>query len=193
MVNRCDIEEVNRSHLERREQFRLAAAYVGDEMAGIAFVRTIVLFGSVASPPVKDVPRFRSFRRAGIEVWHECKDVDLAVWVSDLSNLRQLQLARSRAVNRLFAERDIGVAHHQIDVFLLEPDTNRYLGRLCTFGACPKGKPECLAPGCGAHRFLQQHQGFTLDENALLRERTVALYDVDRPDVAGFNRDDSTL
>ena len=30
----------------------------------------------------KEIPRFSAFRRAGIEVWHECEDLDLAVWIS---------------------------------------------------------------------------------------------------------------
>jgi hypothetical protein len=50
-----------------------------------------------------------------------------------------------------------------VDVFLLEPRTDRYLGRLCHFGACPKGKPECLVAGCGAALFLRQHDGFVFD------------------------------
>jgi hypothetical protein len=52
-------------------------------------------------------------------------------------------------------------------VFLLEPRTDRYLGRLCHFGACPKGKPECLVPGCGAALFLRQHDGFVFDARSL--------------------------
>ena len=39
--------------------------------------------------------------------------------------------------------------YRQHNVFVLEPGTDRYLGRLCIFGDCPKGKRECLVPGCG--------------------------------------------
>jgi hypothetical protein len=140
-------------------------------------VLKIVLFGSVAVPLKKEVPRFRAFRRAGVEIYHECKDVDLAVWLTHLDNLRALGKARSQAVNKLLAATGIGVAHHQVDVFLLEPATNRYLGRLCTFGACPKGKLECLVPGCGASPFLRQHEGFQLRPDALRPDRTVVLFD----------------
>ena len=50
------------------------------------------------------------------------------------------------------------VAAHQVDVFVLEPGTDRCLGRLCGFNACPKGKRERLVPGCGGTPFLRQHE-----------------------------------
>ena len=61
----------------------------------------------------------------------------------------------------------MGVAHHQVDVFLFEPRTDRYLGRLCHFGACPKEKPECRVAGCGAALFLRQHERFVFDPRSL--------------------------
>jgi hypothetical protein len=96
-------------------------------------------------------------------VLHECNDVDLAVWVSHLDGLRAIQKARSQALKELEVSRSIGVAHHQVDVFLMEPGTDRYLGRLCCFNQCPKGKDKCRAPQCGATPFLQQHEDFTFD------------------------------
>jgi hypothetical protein len=112
-----------------------------------------------------------------VKLWHECKDVDLAVWVTNTTSLESLRKALGRAVNALFAESGIGVAHHQVDVFLLEPKTDRYLGRLCYFGTCPKGKPECLVPGCGASPFLRQHDEFSLDVRSLDAARSVVLFD----------------
>jgi len=48
-------------------------------------------------------------------------------------------------------EAGIGISFvsHQLDVFLFEPSSDRYLGRLCSFSKCPKGKRDCLVPGCG--------------------------------------------
>jgi hypothetical protein len=172
-----EIAQQDERLLRRQREFRLAADYAARAFAEFAEVQKVVLFGSVAVPLHKEVPRFREYRRAGIAVYHECKDVDLAVWLTDLGNLHALGKARSRAVNQLLAETGIGVAHHQIDVFVMEPGTDRYLGRLCTFGECPKGKPECLAPGCGATLFLQQHARFTLRSDALQPDRTVILFD----------------
>ncbi len=175
----AEIKEQNQCLLRRQREFRQAAERVAEELAQLPAVHRVVLFGSVAMRLKKEVPRFRKYRRAGIEVWHECKDVDLAVWVSDLSNLRSLQRARSRALNVLQVEKNIGVAHHQVELFLMEPGTNRYLGRLCTYAACPKGKPDCVVPGCGAVKFLKQHTGFVLRDEALAAGRTVLLYDAE--------------
>ena len=112
-------------------------------------VAAVSLIGSVARDPWKEVPRFAPYRRARIELWHECKDVDLALWLSATGNLNSLRRARARALNMLMRENDIGVASHQVDVLVLEPGTDRYIGRLCDYNACPKGKPECRTPGCG--------------------------------------------
>jgi len=146
----------------RQRQFRMAAEAVAEALGLLPEVEKVALFGSVARPLEKEVPRFRKFRRARIAISHECKDVDLAVWVSGAGRLKALQKARSRALNDLMAVRNIGVAHHQVDVFLLEPGTDRYLGRLCRFGQCPKGKDECRVPGCGA-TLLRQHKRFRFD------------------------------
>lgn len=174
-----EIAEQNRFMLRRQEDFRIAPDRVANALWDVPAVRKVALFGSVAAPLEKEVPRFREFRRAGIAVWHECKDVDLAVWVDDLSSLKRLQRARSKALNDLLRDMDIGVAHHQVEMFILEPGTNRYLGTLCGFGHCPRGKPECAVAGCGATPFLRQNEGFTFRSDALASERAVVLYDRD--------------
>ena len=51
-------------------------------------------------------------------------------------------------------------ANHQVEIFLIEPGTDRYLGRLCDFNACPKDKPQCHVPGCGAIPFNKRIDGF---------------------------------
>lgn len=116
-------------------------------------------------------------------LWHECKDVDLAVWLKDTSQVESLRRALGRAVNALLAETEIGVAHHQVDVFLLDWGSERYLGRLCHFGTCPKGKPECRIPGCGKSPFLRQHDGFVFDPRSLDPARSLLLFD--RADACG--------
>jgi len=158
-----EIEDEDQHMLRRQKQFRMAAEAVAVAMGQRPEVEKIALFGSVAKPLETEVPRFSRCRRAQIEVSHECKDVDLAVWVSRLDCLKALQKARSQALTDLMAGHNVGVAHHQVDVFLLEPGTDRYLGRLCRFGQCPKGKKECRVTGCGATPFLQRHEGFAFD------------------------------
>jgi hypothetical protein len=173
-----DIREQNRAMQRRQGELRRAAEAVARELAKLPEVEKVVLFGSVAAPLEKEVPRFREFRRAGIAIDHECKDVDLAVWLSDLDHLRALQKARSRALNELFEAEEIGVAHHQVDVFLIEPGSNRYLGRLCRFGQCPKEKKrECSVTGCGRKPFLRQHEEFVFRPEALAAENAIVLFD----------------
>jgi hypothetical protein len=174
---RREIAADNERMQRRQRELRLAADYVARAFAVFPEVQRIVLFGSVAVPLRKEVPRFREYRRAAIAIGHECKDVDLAVWLTDLGNLRALGKTRSRAVNQLLAETGVGVAHHQVDVFVMEPGMDRYLGRLCRFGECPKSKRECLVPGCGEPLFLRQHEGFTLRRNALRPKRTVVRFE----------------
>jgi len=172
-----EIAGQNRLLLRQHRDYRLAAEYVAAAFAAFPPVRKVVLFGSVAVPLKKEIPRFRKFRRHRQPVWHECKDVDLAVWLDDLSILKSLQRARGQALNRLLAEKDAGVAHHQVDVFLLEPDTDRFLGHLCNFGVCPKGKPECRARNCGAVPFLQRFDKFVFRRDALAADRSIVLLD----------------
>jgi hypothetical protein len=161
----------------RQAQFRRAADAIAADLAKVEEVRAVALFGSLARPLVREVPRFQPFRRHGIEILHECGDIDLAVAIDRHDNLATLNRARSRAVDNLLKETGIGVAHHQVDVFLFGKGWNDYLGRLCTFGQCPKGKVECLTPGCGREPFLKQHEAFVLEPDALAADRAVPLYE----------------
>ncbi|MDQ3620955.1 MAG: hypothetical protein M3463_00470, partial [Verrucomicrobiota bacterium] len=70
---------------ERQREFRRVAETVAQAIAGLPWVERIALFGSLAVPLKREVPRFSEYRRRGIELWHEVNDIDLAVWVSDLT------------------------------------------------------------------------------------------------------------
>jgi hypothetical protein len=163
--------------LARQATFRRAADMIAADLTKVPEVRTIALFGSLARPLAREVPRFQPFRRHRIEILHECGDIDLAIAIDRPDHLAALNRARSRAVINLFKETGIGVAHHQVDVFLFGEVWNNYLGRLCTYGECPKGKAECLTPGCGREPFLKQHEGFVLEPDALAADRAVPLYE----------------
>ena len=171
------IEEANRGLLRRYRDFRHAADAVTAAWREYRQVAAVSLIGSVARDPWKEVPRFAPYRRARIELWHECKDVDLALWLSDMGNLNDLRRARARALRAAVDENRIGVATHQVDAFILEPGTDRYLGRLCDFNACPRGKPECRTPGCGNVEFLRQHEEFRWWPESLAEGRAVRLFD----------------
>ena len=176
-----EIADENGRMLRRRDSFRRAAELVAAEMALLPEVEKVVLFGSVAAPLKKEVPRFSRLRHAGEKIWHECNDVDLAVWISDLTRLKTLKKAVSNGVNQHQHEAALnkwcGVPHHQVDVFVLEPGSDRYRGRSCSYGQCPKGKPECEVAGCGAQSFLRQHEEFRFDHTSLHREWVVTLFE----------------
>jgi len=178
-LNLQDIHQEDQLMLRRQEQFRMAAGYIAGRLSGIPEVQKVVLFGSVAKPLKKEMPRFYRFRREGIAISHECQDVDIAVWLSNLNGLKVIQKARSWALNELLTDEQIGVAHHQVDIFMMEPETNRYLGRLCTFGSCPKRKNTCHVVGCGAIKFLRQHEDFKFDSSGLDKEVSIVLFERD--------------
>lgn len=153
-MRRAAIEQQNQLMLRRQQEFRLAADVVTDAWTAFAEVQAVAVVGSVAKALWKEIPRFSDFRRAGIEVWHECGDLDLALWIDSQERLGSLRRAAAQALRAAF-ERGAGtsVVSQQLDVFMIEPGSDRYLGRLCSFNACPKEKRECLVPGCGAIPF----------------------------------------
>ena len=163
--------------LRRYREFRLSADAVAVAWRAHPEVIAVSLIGSVARAPWKEVPRFAPYRRARVALWHEYKDVDLALWLEHLDSLDGLRRAKARALRTLWAEAAIGIASHQVDVFILEPVTDRYLGRLCDFNACPKGKAECRVPGCGDVALLRQHEGFRWRPESLAEGRAVRLFE----------------
>ena len=172
-----EIQKQDNFLLQQQRNFQLAAELIASAWGRFPQVEQVVLFGSVAKPLKKEAPRFKQFRRAGIEVWHECKDVDLAVWLNDLDCLNLLRKELSRTLNRLFQNEGIGVAHHQVDVFIIEPETNCHLGNLCIFNTCPKGKIECRVENCGQTPFLRLNEDFSMNPEALAPDKVVVLYE----------------
>jgi hypothetical protein len=176
-MRRAEIEEQNRYLLQRQREFRIAADVVAKAWADFPEVQAIAVIGSVAKPLWKEVPRFREFRRERIEVWHECGDLDLAVWIDSQHRLGELRRRRDRALSAAFKARfGSGVANHQVDVFLFEPETDRYLGRLCAYGRCPIDKPACAVPGCGAIPFNKRIANFTPHADILAPAAHAMLY-----------------
>lgn len=171
------VEAQNNVLARRQLEFRMAADIVTDAFAGFEEVEAVAVIGSVAKRLWKEIPRFREFRRAGIEVWHECKDFDLAVWLSSLDRLNALRRARDLALRDAHdTGSGPGVAGHQVEVFMFEPGTDRHLGRLCSFNACPKGKPACAVPGCGAVPFNKVVEGFAPRADLLAPAAHTTLY-----------------
>lgn len=176
-MRRAEIEEQNRYLAECQRRFRIAADVVSDAWMAFPEVQAIAVIGSVAKPLWKEVPRFTEYRRAGIEVWHECLDLDLALWIDSQDRLGALRRAAVGALRDAYQSGvDTSVAGHQLDVFLFEPESDRYLGRLCSFNQCPKGHRNCLVPGCGAIAFNQRIAGFMPREDLLAPAADAMLY-----------------
>lgn len=176
-MKRAAIEAQNRYLLQAQQDFRRAADIVTDALMTFEEVEAVAVIGSVAKPLWKEVPRFREFRYAGIEVWHECKDLDLAVWISSQHRLGALRRARDMALRKAYeGGLGPGTTGHQVDIFLIEPGTDRYLGRLCNFNACPKDKPQCRVPGCGAVPFNKRVEDFVPHADLLASAADAMLY-----------------
>ncbi len=176
-----ELERHERYVANRRASLRRAAELVAGEFAAFPFVERVVLFGSVAEPVKRETPRFRELRALAGSVSHDPKDVDLAVWVTDLTQLHLLRRAAGCAIGQHEKEIHVklwpGVPHHQVDVFLLEAGTDRFRGNLCHFGQCPKGKRECEVAGCGAQPFLQLFANFNLEGRGLRSPQAVVLFE----------------
>jgi hypothetical protein len=129
-MRRAAIEKQDRFMVERQRQFRAAADVVTDAWMRFREVAAVAVIGSVAKPRWKEVPRFGEFRRARIEVWHECSDLDLALWLDSQERLGELRRAAALALREAFEKgMGISIVDHQLDVFLIEPGSDNYLGR----------------------------------------------------------------
>ncbi|MFN3994698.1 MAG: hypothetical protein ACK4IU_17540 [Tabrizicola flagellatus] len=161
MPSTIRVNEDNAFLLRTQQHFRHAADVIAAAWCNFPQVVAIGVIGSVAKPLWKEVPRFAPYRRRGIPLWHECKDLDLALWVDGPTGLGELRRAMATALRKEHEQqREFGVADHQVDVFLFEPGTDAYLGRLCHFNRCPKSRPECAVAGCGTAPFMRQLPDF---------------------------------
>ena len=177
MISHARIDDDNLRMVVRQQKFRRAADVVTVSWSQFAEVVAIALIGSVARPLWKEVPRFWPYQQRRIELWHECKDVDLAIWLDDLSRLGEIRRARSLAIKTETArDPNFGVADYHVDTFIFEPGSDRYVGRLCQFNCCPKHRPECNVTGCGAIPFNRIHPNFVLCQSILTNAADTTLY-----------------
>jgi hypothetical protein len=167
-VSYGEIYEEDQEMMRRQMNFRNAARAVAGHLAAMPEVRQVRVFGSVALPLWKEVPRFSRLRHRNIRIFHECANIDLAVRVTSPANADRMRKACSQVVNEL-NERDIhlNIAHHTFSVHLIHQTDNRYLGMVCHFNKCPKHKFECQVPGCGANRFVRILPWFKLKPQRL--------------------------
>ena len=167
-VTRGEIAKEDLSMLRRQDQFRKAARLLTTKLAEMSAVKKVVLFGSVALPLWKEVPPHARLHARRIKVFHECRNIDLAVWVSTPSIADTIRRAHSSVVKELLDnEVHFGIAHHFFSTHLIDDVTGKYHGMVCHFGQCPKRKVECQVPGCGEHQFVRVLPGFRLKPERL--------------------------
>src|SRR6185437_15129805 len=176
-MRRARIEEQSRYLIRQQHQFRVAADIVTQAWMTFPEVHAVAVIGSVAKRLWKEIPRFSDFRLQRIEVWHECADLDLALWLDSQHRLREIRRAGDRAL-RTACETGVGisVADNQVDLFLFDPTTDNYLGRLCKYNECPKGKRDCLVPGCGTIPFNGIFPDFVPRGDLLAGAQSAILY-----------------
>lgn len=101
-MRRSEIEKQNQYLLLQQREFRMAADIVTDAFMAFPDVRAVAVIGSVAQKLWKEIPRFSEFRRARIEVWHECADLDLAVWIDSQGRLDEMRRALAQSLTAAF-------------------------------------------------------------------------------------------
>jgi hypothetical protein len=148
---------------------RIASEWMTFEFAQDSRVEKVILFGPAAIADNGAMPD---------------SQIHLAVWISDVSQLPSLQDTVYRTFGGLEAAMGLDLKRREIELSLLEPDTDRYLGRLCRFPKCPAKKPECRVTGCGDFPFLQQLPCFRFPMEELSPDRSVVLFD--RKDPGSF-------
>ena len=138
-VTRGEIAGEDRLMLLRQDQFRKAARLLAERLADMPEVMKVVLFGSVALPLWKAVPLHGRLRSRRIKIFHECRNIDLAVWVTSPSVADTIRRAHSGVVNELL-DNDVHfeIAHHFFSTHLIDQATGKYHGMVCHFGQCPK-------------------------------------------------------
>ena len=88
--------------VRRQRELRTAADVVTKAWMAFPEIQAIAVIGSAAKPLWKEVPRFREFRKEGIEVWHECRDLDMALWIDSQNRLGELRRVRDRALREAY-------------------------------------------------------------------------------------------
>jgi len=173
-----EIHEVDQAMLRRQSDFRKAASSLAETLGAMDEVVSIQLFGSVALPLWKEVPRFHRFRDRRIKVYHECENIDLAIRVTRAGRAAEMRKACSRIVSDL-ADREIylSIAHHLFSLHLIDDSTGRYLGMVCHFNKCPKHKEPCRVPGCGVTPFVRVLPWFRFKPDRLNQHNSLVLFE----------------
>ena len=107
----------------------------------------------------------------------QIKDVDLAIWVSNTNQFGLIRRALSAGINEFISRGKYGVSNNEFDIFLIDSESNKFLGNLCRYATCPKGKDDCSVRGCGKVPHLQKFKQFTFFPDAANQDKRIDIYD----------------
>ncbi|OLS13935.1 MAG: hypothetical protein RBG13Loki_2438 [Promethearchaeota archaeon CR_4] len=180
-----------------------AVEFVVEEMAKVPSVKKVAIIGSLAKnakkmqeldrltgsyPPDKEGEGLmeyydrseihkEGFSQSGKFRAKQMKDVDLAVWVNGIEDLGTIRRALAVGVKKFIASGKYGVSNNEFDVFLLDATSGKYLGNLCSYAMCPKGKDDCQTTGCGKVPFLKLYRQFIFYPDAVNEKARFDVYD----------------
>lgn len=103
-------------------------------------------------------------------------DIDLAVWVSNTREIDKIRSALVTGLKKFVASGKWGVSNNEFDVFILQSGASKYIGNLCPYNTCPKGKDDCHVPGCGDTPFLKKFKDFTLFPDAITKKNRIDIF-----------------
>ncbi len=170
------IADSNRRMIELQRDYRRAADTAAKALIPFKEVQAVAVFGAVAMPLWKEVPRFSPYQHHDIALWHACPGINLAVWLDSFKQLSSMRMAIVRALERI-PDKEHEVVLDELAVNFLEHGTDRYVGNLCHYKKCPAAEPACEVPGCGAVGHLRQFSRYRFDQDDLHPDRCFRLFD----------------
>jgi hypothetical protein len=135
--NDDEIDEQEGLLLRRQRLFRWAAQVIAIALSELPEVQKLAAFGAASQPLRREEPRLRKFRRHAIDLPHECADLDLAVWLTDLSRLKSLKNAMARGLALTQDTPYGGVAHQQVDMHVFDFANGEYGAACALLGNVP--------------------------------------------------------
>lgn len=152
------LAEEDERAIARQKMFRSIADLTARAWADIQGVEAVGATGGLVKKLWREMPYWRRRGEPSLASLHT---LDMAVWVSSTHCIPRLRRTFAKVLQDATAR---GVPHGMADHFLsavvYDAQTQAYLGFACTYSTCPKGKPGCEVPGCGAVRLLRQFHDY---------------------------------
>ncbi len=125
LYEKDSLENSAARHLRRQKLFRWAAQLLAHNLAMVPEVQRVAAFGAVAQPLRLENAPFHHYRRSGVQVLHQCRDVDLAISIPVDCMLQPLKKAVKNTISLLQETAYGGVAPQHLDLHLMDADTGK--------------------------------------------------------------------